>query len=71
MKVALKCREATRLISEGLDRKLSFAERAALRVHLAICVACERANMQFAFLRRALRQYPGPDDGERSDVDTR
>jgi len=65
MKLSLKCAEATRLISEGLDRDLSIAERTALRVHLALCVACTRANKQLAFLRRALRQYPGPDDDAR------
>ena len=63
MKLLLTCREASRLISERLDRELPIAERAALRVHLAICVACTRMTRQFEFLRRAARQYPGPDDG--------
>jgi hypothetical protein len=63
MKLMLSCQEASRLISERLDRDLGVAERAALRVHLAICVACTRMTRQFDFLRRAARQYPGPDDG--------
>lgn len=63
MKLMLSCKEASRLISENLDRDLGVAERAALRVHLAICVACSRMTRQFDFLRRAARQYPGPDDG--------
>jgi predicted anti-sigma-YlaC factor YlaD len=63
MKLMLSCREASRLISEKLDRDLGIAERAALRVHLAICEACTRMTRQFDFLRRAARQYPGPDDG--------
>lgn len=62
MKMSLTCSEAARLISEGLDRNLSVAERTALRLHVAICVACERVSKQFDFLRRAARQYPGPDD---------
>jgi hypothetical protein len=62
MKLLLSCREASRLISEELDRNLGVAERASLRVHLAICVACTRVTRQFEFLRRAARQYPGPDD---------
>jgi hypothetical protein len=62
MKLLLSCKEASRLISEELDRDLGVAERAALRVHLAICVACTRMSGQFEFLRRAVRQYPGPDD---------
>jgi hypothetical protein len=65
MKLLLSCREASRLISEELDRELGVAERASLRVHLAICVACTRVTRQFEFLRRAARQYPGPDDPAR------
>jgi hypothetical protein len=57
----ITCKEASRLISEGLDRDLGAGVRAKLRLHLAICVACERLSKQFDFLRRALRQYPGPD----------
>jgi hypothetical protein len=58
----ITCKEASRLISEGLDRNLSVAERAKLRVHVAICVACDRLTRQLDFLRRAAREYPGPDE---------
>jgi hypothetical protein len=61
----LTCREAARLVSEGLDRELAVAERARLRVHLALCTACTRVSKQFEFLRRAARAYPGPDDEPR------
>lgn len=57
----LTCKEAARLISEGLDRNLSASERTSLRVHVAICKACDRVTKQFEFLRRAARNYPGPD----------
>ena len=61
----LTCKEAGRLISEGLDRKLGLPQRIALRLHLAFCDACTRINAQFRFLRRAGARYPGPqgDDG--------
>jgi hypothetical protein len=65
MKLLLSCREASRLISEQLDRELGVAERASLRVHLAICAACTRMTRQFEFLRRAAREFPGPDDPAR------
>lgn len=58
----LTCKEAARLISEGLDRKLSVAERTRLQLHVAVCKACERVTRQLEFLRRAARQYPGPDE---------
>ena len=52
----LSCKEAARLVSQGLDRKLGFGERVMLRVHLAICGGCTNFKDQVAFLRRAVRQ---------------
>jgi predicted anti-sigma-YlaC factor YlaD len=50
----LTCKEATRLVSQGLDRKLSFGERLLLRVHLAICDGCTNFRSQAASLRKAV-----------------
>ncbi len=50
----LTCREATRLVSQGLERRLGLAERLALRLHLLICDGCTNFSKQVAFLRRAL-----------------
>jgi anti-sigma factor RsiW len=62
----LTCKEASRLLSSGLDKELSPADRTSLRLHLAICAACKRLEEQFKFLRRALSAYsgrgPGRDD---------
>ena len=61
----LSCKEATQLVSQGLDRRLGFFERVALRVHLAICHGCSNFSRQAALLRRAVQQLkersaPGP-----------
>ena len=53
----LTCKEASRLISSGLDKELSAAQRTALRLHLAVCDACSKLKAQFIFLRRALSAY--------------
>jgi len=53
----LSCKEATRLLSRREDQRLSLAERAALRVHLAICRGCRALSEQIPFLRRALSRY--------------
>jgi len=58
----LSCKEASRLISEGMDRRLSVTERITLCLHLGICDACTRFTSQVQFLRRALKVFPGPDD---------
>ena len=58
----LTCKEASRLISIGLDAKLSLSDRAALRLHLALCDACNKVKAQFEFMRRALSAYTKSDD---------
>lgn len=52
----LSCKETTRLLSQGADRRLGFGERVALRVHLAICDGCRNVNAQFKFLRVAVQR---------------
>jgi len=51
----LSCKEVTRLVSQGLDRRLGFAERVRLRVHLAICDGCTTFSRQVRFIRKAVR----------------
>ena len=59
----LTCKEASRLLSLGLDHKLTLGQRTALRLHLALCDACTNVRAQFDFLRRALKNYAaGADD---------
>jgi Putative zinc-finger len=60
--MSLNCKEASRLISAGLDRDLDLGQRTTLRLHLLICTACSRVKAQFAFLHRAAPDYPGLED---------
>jgi hypothetical protein len=62
MALHLSCKEASRLISQEMDGRLSLTDRFALRLHVRICDACARFTRQVAFLRRALQRYPGPDE---------
>jgi len=50
----LSCKEASRLVSQGLDRRLGFAERLGLRLHLLICDGCTNFSKQVAFIRKAM-----------------
>ena len=50
----LSCKEVTRLVSQGMDRDLGFAERVRLRVHLAICDGCTNFKDQMKSLREAM-----------------
>jgi hypothetical protein len=53
----LKCRQAARLLSEGLDRPLAAGEAWPLRLHLLACANCRNYGKQLQFLRRATRAY--------------
>ena len=61
MKMMLPCKEVTRLVSQGLDRRLGFGERVALRVHFAICGGCRNFERQMKLLREAAQQLAGTD----------
>jgi Putative zinc-finger len=64
----ITCKEASRLISAGLDTQLTLAQRTSLRLHLALCDACNKMKAQFEFLRRALSTYRNPDPDRRDDI---
>ena len=53
----ITCEEATRLISESLDRKLPLGRRVALRIHLLMCKLCPRFLHQMLFLEEASDHY--------------
>ena len=59
----LNCKEASRIISQGLDKDMSPDQRTALRLHLAVCDACNKLKAQFVFLRRALSAFAGRGTG--------
>ena len=55
------CKEATRLQSAALDRKLTLRQRLGLRIHLALCKWCRRYGKQITFLRSATQRYAQDD----------
>lgn len=61
------CKEVHRLVSEGLDRKLSLIERARMQMHLLVCRACQNFNGQMALLRKAMRNFQIPDSPGATD----
>jgi len=50
----LSCKEVTRLVSQGMDRRLPFGRRVSLRVHFAICEGCTNFSKQMSLLRKSL-----------------
>lgn len=64
MSIKPTCKEVHRLTSEGLDRKLSLVERARVRVHLLVCVACRNFTSQMDLIRRAMHRLSPPADSD-------
>lgn len=57
----LNCKEATALMSMGMDEKLSLSQKLGLRLHLLICTGCQNCRKQMAFLREGCLKFM---DGE-------
>ncbi len=52
----LSCKEAAGLVSKSLDTRLSWRERAALRMHIAICRMCRNYQKQLRAMTKAVRK---------------
>ncbi len=57
----LSCKEATQLVSEGLDRELPFWRRLGLRLHVVMCRGCSRYTRQITALNRLITDHYGDD----------
>lgn len=63
----LSCKEATKLISESLDKPLSFRQRVWVTVHVLMCRFCSRYQRQLALMRLALNRL-AKDEGDVLDT---
>jgi len=52
--IMLSCKEATKLISESLDRPLSLRQRISVAMHVLMCRFCARYRRQLQLMRLAL-----------------
>ena len=52
----MDCKQASQIISQSLDRKLTLRERFALNFHLFICNACKHFNQQLIALRSTFKK---------------
>jgi predicted anti-sigma-YlaC factor YlaD len=57
LKLKPTCHEVHRLISEGLDRKLTRIERIRLHLHLLVCDICRRFSAQMQLLHQAMQRF--------------
>lgn len=48
------CKETSQLVTQSLDRRLTWNERIGMRIHLAFCDNCARFMKQMQLLRKWL-----------------
>lgn len=53
----LSCEEATRLMSDAMERPLVIKDRLSLNVHLVMCKGCRNFSHQVQGLRQVAREY--------------
>ena len=53
----LTCKQTARLVSMSYDKRLSWRERLAVRLHLLVCDACRNFARQMRFLREVTRRF--------------
>lgn len=52
----LSCKQASKLVSQSLDRPLTWSERMQLKLHLLMCNPCTQFKRQLNMLRSALQR---------------
>ncbi len=53
----LSCKQVSQLVSESLDRDLSFRQRVGVRLHLMMCGMCRAYEKQMLLLRKIAQIY--------------
>lgn len=53
----MNCKQATALLSQQMDRPLTFRERMSLRFHTMMCSGCSNFDDQMHDLRHITRVY--------------
>lgn len=60
----MNCREATRLMSESQERKLSVSDRMSLQLHVMMCSGCHNFKQQMGAIRSRAREYAKNKSGQ-------
>ncbi|PYF82218.1 zf-HC2 domain-containing protein [Marinomonas alcarazii] len=53
----MKCKQATQLLSEKLDRPLSAKEKIHLAMHISMCGPCRQFGKQMEMIRDLSKSY--------------
>lgn len=53
----LNCKQATILMTQGMDKKLGVGQKISLRIHLMMCSGCRNFKLQMEFLRDGCQNF--------------
>ena len=53
----MRCRQATRMISESHERSLDIQEKVGLKVHLVMCSRCRRFQRNCETFSEMMKQF--------------
>lgn len=65
----LSCKEATKLVSDNLDRKLPLWTRIGLRLHAAMCKGCAAYRHQIESLNKLVSDHYRSDQSATNRTD--
>ena len=65
----MSCKEVSRLLSESMERKLSFWERVGLRFHTSMCKLCKGFSNDLQQLSEAARRHAEDIESDAADSD--
>ena len=63
----MNCQEATRLLSEAQERKLSLGEKVELKFHTLMCKGCRNVGEQVSSISDLMKHYARPQPPKDSD----
>lgn len=52
-----RCQDVSQIVSESMDRKVSWGERLGIRFHLMMCRYCARHKHQLQAVKDTIRAY--------------
>ena len=58
----MNCHQTTKLLSDAQERKLTWKERLAIRLHITMCYGCRNFADQVPLLRTVARAYAKGND---------
>lgn len=61
----MNCQQATRLMSDAQERKLTLMDRISLKIHVSVCFGCRNFSRHMGSLRNIAQVYAKGESSEK------